>query len=690
MKKTVFFILLHLIGIAAIAQKAAVDLVITRNTNHSDWQILDANNTSVLSGASNSGPDTIKMNLDANRYYFLRISISEITGPDTTLYTLIVNSEPVILVKSLVGQGDHLLPFFTGTKALNAKITGGTTALISDYPWQVYFISGNFRCGGSIINGNWVITAGHCTKNSTGVAIPASQMSVKVGANNPSDPSQGTLYQVSRYIIHEGYDDQTLLDDIALLQLKDTISFTNSAPINLITAEDVAAGAITPGVLSWVTGWGLTSVNPNVVPTALQKVQLPIVSNAVAATVWGNSITATDLMAGYLNGNKDACNGDSGGPLIVPVSGEYKLAGIVSWGSTACNTYGAYTRVSDFDGWILKNTGLLPVGDSVICQGLSSSKYSIASIPGATNYQWELLPSSAGGISANGRSASVAWNTNYNGKATLIVKATIDNKTSDWYRLYIRLAQPTTLLGQSADTVICAGSSYRITARASGYNLVYTWSKNGQVVQSGTLPYLSISSATGNDAGNYQCSVQGACGSVTTTIIRLSVYPVTKITSISPDTEVGLGNTVSLQVTSEGHDLTYDWTKNGAAIGVNSAILTLSKTSANDIGIYRCKVSGTCGTQTSDSVYVFVKRADFSTEPEIFLWPSVTSNQFSVALNKDLLYDISIFSSAGSKIRDLQKCRFQTSVDISTLAKGLYIVEISGSGFRKSIKVIKE
>ena len=65
------------------------------------------------------------------------------------------------------------------------KITGGTDALISDFPWQVFFISGNEQCGGSIINGKWVITAAHCTKNADGSSILPSQMSVKVGANNP-------------------------------------------------------------------------------------------------------------------------------------------------------------------------------------------------------------------------------------------------------------------------------------------------------------------------------------------------------------------------------------------------------------------------------------------------------------------------------------------------------------------------
>ena len=110
-------------------------------------------------------------------------------------------------------------------------------------------------------------------------------------------------------------------------------------------------------------------------------------------------------MAGYRNGNKDACSGDSGGPLVVPVDGEYKLAGLVSWGSSKCNTYGAYTRVSDFESWINSNTGIeisyvppVPTGDSIVCQGVATSSYSVGAIAGATAYEWQLLPSGAGTI----------------------------------------------------------------------------------------------------------------------------------------------------------------------------------------------------------------------------------------------------------------------------------------------------
>jgi hypothetical protein len=691
MKNFLLISLFYLISFSLQAQKVTVRLIQTRNACVSDWQILDDQNVSVFSGTGNNGNDSSAFMLEANKYYYLRLSVTEINYRDTSLYSLILNSEPILLIKSGVGLGDHLFPFFTGVKALNAKIAGGTDALISDFPWQVYYISGNFRCGGSIINGNWIVTAAHCTKDDAGAAIPASAMSVKVGANNPANPLEGKTYQVSAAIVNEGFNDQTLINDIALLRLTDTINFTNATPVNIVTASDVTAGAITPGVLSWVTGWGYTSVSPDVLPSTLQKVQLPIISTAQAASVWGSAITATDLMAGYLNGNKDACNGDSGGPLVVPVAGEFRLAGIVSWGSPSCNTYGAYTRVSDFDNWILKNTGFLPRGDSIVCQGVTSSQYSVIPIPGATNYQWSLVPAGAGTITGNGRNATVLWNAAFTGTVTIILKATVSNKISDWYRLSVIVAPTTKLLSHSADTIICAGHSVSLNVIVIGHDLVYKWSKNGQIIQTGTASKLNISSATINDSGDYSCEISGSCGTVSSGIIKLTVYPVTKITFISPNVEVPFGNNVTLQVNADGHDLVYQWQKNGIAIGnSNSSLLLLSQLNASNIGIYRATVTGTCGIETSDSIYVYVKRANFKGDPEVFLWPTITSNKFEVALSTDVFYNIQIFNTMGKKIRDLPKCRYQTSIDISTLDQGVYIIEVYNSDFRKSIKVIKE
>jgi hypothetical protein len=697
MKRFLFIFLLYLISFSVLAQKVSIRVSKTKNPGLTTWQIIDDQNITVFSGIEYLQNDTVTFSLDANKHYFLKISVSEINNPVASIYTLELNGEPLLLIKSDIGKGDHLFPFFTGIRSINAKIAGGTNAVISDFPWQVYYISGNYRCGGSIIGNNWVVTAAHCTKNSTGGATPASEMFVRVGLNNPSNANEGKTYSVSEAIVNEGYDSQTLLNDIALLRLTDTINFVNATPIKLVTTVDAVKGAIDPGVMSWVTGWGLTNVNPEVFPTSLQKVQLPIISDAQASTVWG-TIPATDLMAGYLNGNKDACNGDSGGPLVVPVFGEYKLAGIVSWGSPNCNTYGAYTSVSDMESWIRTKTGIArnyvppsPVGDSLICQGTESSQYSIQPVAGATAYEWNLLPANAGIITGNSENASVLWNIGYSGSVNVILRVIINNMVSDWTGINVNIFLNTKILGQSHDTTICAGQPVTLNINAEGHNLNYNWFRNGQTVQSGSSAVLSISAATTNDSGDYKCEVSGTCGVLVSNIIKLTVYPLTKITFISPNVEVPFGNSVTLEVNADGHDLSYQWQKDGNLIdNSNTSQLLLPDLNATDIGLYRTTVTGTCGVEISDSIYLYVKKANYSSDPEVFLWPSITSEDLTIALSSDALYNVQIFSSIGKKIRELKNCRYQTIINISTVAKGVYIVEVYNNDFRKSIKVIKE
>jgi hypothetical protein len=698
MKRILFLTLFYLISISVLAQKASIKVFLAGNPGLTGWQIIDDQNVLIFSGDEYLQNDSVVFNLEENKHYFLKIAVSENINPEKNLMSLLLNGEPILYIKADIGKGVHSFPFFTGVKPVSGKITGGASAVISDFPWQVYFISGNFRCGGSIISNRWVVTAAHCTFNDTGTPIPVSTMSVRVGLNNPQNVSEGKTYPVSQAIVNAGFDSQTLLNDIALLRLQDTINFANAKPINLVTTDDAAQGATDPGVLSWVTGWGLTQVTPQVLPTSLQKVQLPIISTVQAATVWGSQIQATDLMAGFLNGNKDACNGDSGGPLVVPVLGEYKLAGIVSWGSSSCNTYGAYTRVSDMESWIRTNTGIarafkppVPAGDSIICQGTESSQYSVAAVAGATSYNWQILPASAGVITGNLQNASVLWNISFTGSVSIVLRVTVNNKVSDPSGRKVNVALTTRLLGQSGDTIICNGKPITLKVNTQGYNLNYKWLKDNVVVQSGPSPNLNFAAATVDNSGNYKCEITGSCGALTSNTLNLTVYPLTKITHLSPNVEVPFGNDVTLSVTADGHNLVYQWQKDGTVIdNSNTPDLFLQNMNATNIGIYKTKVSGTCGVEISDSIYVYVKRTNFKSEPEVFLWPSVTSDEFTVALSNESFYNIQIFSTMGKKEMELTNCRYQTSINIRNMAKGVYVVEVYNNDFRKSIKVIKQ
>lgn len=696
MKYFLFVSLLLLIAFPANAQKVTVQVIKTGKAANSGWQVMDKFLQPVVSGNDYFPEDTALFILEANKRYFLHISVIEIYNPDTSLYSLRINGEPILYIRSKTEPGDYFYPFFTGVKALPSKITGGTNADIADFPWQVYFKSGNLLCGGSIISDSWVVTAAHCTRNENGSSIPVSSMAIIAGTSHPTVPFDGKTYLINEVIVHPGFNNNTHENDIALLKIAGPINLTNARPIKLVSDYDISNGAIDPGVMAWVTGWGLTNVSQQTLPLYLQKVQLPIVSDAQASTVWP-VIPVTDIMAGYLNGNKDACNGDSGGPLAVPVFTDLKLAGIVSWGSPDCNTYGAYSNVSVLESWIRSNTGIpkeytppSPTGDSIICPGTDSSFYSVENLPPATSFEWQISPPAAGTIRNDSINATVIWAQNFTGPATLWFRATINDTVSEWSRLNVNIVLNTILTGQSQDRVICAGMPVILNVYASGHDLVYSWYRDSNLVQTGPASTLSIPATTTTNTGVYKCNVSGTCGTLFSGNINLTVHPLTSITYISPDTAVNFGSNVTLNVEAEGYQLNYIWEKDGKLlINDTASQFIMQNVNAGDIGIYQSVVTGYCGKEISDSIYLYVKKKVSNGEPQVFLWPTIVREEVNLALSNDDYYNIRIFSIQGKLMKELPDCRYRTVIDINDFAAGIYIVEVSNKNFRKTLKLMR-
>ena len=167
--------------------------------------------------------------------------------------------------------------------------------------------------------------------------------------------SDGTEQErgVSEVIAHPGYDAASQDNDLALLHLSAPVTLGPSVGTIARVESPANDSLVAPGVEALVSGWGALQEKGDT-SDILQKVSLPIVSNATCNVAYGGTITDNMLCAGLAAGGKDSCQGDSGGPLVVPDGSGWRLAGVVSFG-TGCaqpNYYGVYTRVSQYAQWI--------------------------------------------------------------------------------------------------------------------------------------------------------------------------------------------------------------------------------------------------------------------------------------------------------------------------------------------------
>ncbi|XP_014486896.1 PREDICTED: serine proteinase stubble-like [Dinoponera quadriceps] len=243
------------------------------------------------------------------------------------------------------------------------RIVGGKDAPFGRWPWQVsvrrtsfFGFSSTHRCGGAVLNENWIATAGHCVDD-----LLTSQIRIRVGEYDFSSVQERLPYVergIAKKVVHPKYNFFTYEYDLALVRLESSLTFAaHISPICLPATDDLLIGEN-----ATVTGWGRLSEG-GTLPSVLQEVSVPIVSNDRCKSMFLRAgrhefIPDIFLCAGYETGGQDSCQGDSGGPLQVRgKDGRYFLAGIISWGigCAEANLPGVCTRISKFVPWILKN-----------------------------------------------------------------------------------------------------------------------------------------------------------------------------------------------------------------------------------------------------------------------------------------------------------------------------------------------
>ncbi|XP_065074220.1 serine protease snake-like [Ochlerotatus camptorhynchus] len=238
-------------------------------------------------------------------------------------------------------------------------IVGGTPARPEQFPHIAalgWLENGkfNFKCGGSLISDRYVLTAGHCLITTDGPPVL-----VRLGDYNlqsTKDGYLGTDVEIEKIVAHPTYKRSvSRYNDIGLVKLNRTVTFGPTIrPACLWTSEESNRKAI-------AIGYGAIDTSGNH-SNVLMQVGLDILAYDECSLAYlgspklPQSIIESQLCAHTVEGGKDTCHGDSGGPLQITTEDHncvYYLVGVTSFG-ISCGGFipGVYTKVSAYLDWI--------------------------------------------------------------------------------------------------------------------------------------------------------------------------------------------------------------------------------------------------------------------------------------------------------------------------------------------------
>lgn len=213
-------------------------------------------------------------------------------------------------------------------RSISGRIVNGVEVTTCDrYHFQANLLSvGGTRswCGGVVLGPNLIGTAAHCIGGGD-IEVAVGNLTMNPGADQECRVERR---RVAHQFVHPGYNGSTMINDVAILVLGETVSYPG---IQLASPATFDYDTLMQDLL--ITGFGTLSSGgfqpDNLQVAALQNRSCAPYNNTAdqdSVMVCGQGRNASN------GGVIDACQGDSGGPMVKEVNGQFINVGFTSWG----------------------------------------------------------------------------------------------------------------------------------------------------------------------------------------------------------------------------------------------------------------------------------------------------------------------------------------------------------------------
>ncbi len=339
---------------------------------------------------------------------------------------------------------------------------------------------------------------------------------------------------------------------------------------------------------------------------------------------------------------------------------------------------------------------------STICDGGNTTFTVDAGITSNPTYQWQV--STNGGASYSNLTNTGIYSTVTTN--TLTITSSTATEDGNLYRVVVSgscapsltsdavaltVDSPAAITTQpTASQTLCEGASLNLSVTATGTDLTYQWLKDGAPIATATNSTYTIASVAAADAATYTVEVTsaGACIPATVTsndaVVGVDVAPLITTQPLPVSQTLCVGDALNLSVVADGTGLSYQWLKDGVAIGgATSDTYSVGVVTTGTAGAYSVAVSstGVCIPSTVNSnvaTVIIDSPAAITTQPTASqtLCEGASLNLSVTATGTDLTYQ---WLKDGAPIATATNSTY-TIASVAAADAATYTVEVTSAG----------